>query len=545
VSVRPVAPGVLIPAVLGALALPALASAAGSIVSAEDQAPPILNNLLANGSTAVGQRVVGGPILENLLTVDSKGRYVPLLATEVPEGGDVRATGKGLSVTFTIKRNARWSDGRPVTADDVAFTVQTIKNPKNSVASRTGMEDIGSVRKLSPKRFTVLFTTPYAGWRDTFSMSGGYYILPRHILQGKDFNTVWNLGNNEDAPLIGSGPYVLRSFTPNKEAVLERNPRWRGRAGLDRITYRFLGTTETPVVQVRSGEATLTSPPPDFGLIQSLGGARGVDVQAPASATFEHLAINTEADPFKDVAVRRAFAHALDRKGLTEAVLRGQVNPLQSSLVPFQLGYRAVFERYGYNTGQARKLLEQAGWRPGGGGIFEKDGKRLSIEVQTTEGNDQRRKNIEYLASRAKAAGIELVYKGTPADRLFGGVLTRGEYQAAVFGLAGGLDPTQTQIYESRSVPTKANGFAGQNYYRLRDKALDDLLVKSDRTIATDARAELIGRWQARVADLVPLVPLYQRPQTVAYREQLKGVLQNPTQAEVFWNSGSWSVGRS
>ena len=170
------------------------------VVDAEDQVPPILNVLLADGATVPAQRVVSN-VLQNLLTVDDTGRYVPQLAQRVPTGDDLREG--PLRVTFHLRPEARWSDGEPVTARDVVFTWRTMMDPANEVAGRSGWDRIRSVRPGvdaaggscdADTCVTVAFDGDYAPWRDVFSVAGGYYLLPRHVLAGEDFNTVWNEG---------------------------------------------------------------------------------------------------------------------------------------------------------------------------------------------------------------------------------------------------------------------------------------------------------------------------------------------------------------
>jgi peptide/nickel transport system substrate-binding protein len=168
-------------------------SSGGTIIDAEDQSPPILNVLLADGATVTAQRIVSN-VLQNLLTADQTGAYVPQLAERVPQGDDIRQG--PLRVTFHLRPGARWSDGPPVTSADVVFTWRTMMDPDNQVASRAGWDQITAIRagrtasgEACPAQtcFTVAFRGDYAPWRDVFSVSGGYYVLPRHVLRGEDF----------------------------------------------------------------------------------------------------------------------------------------------------------------------------------------------------------------------------------------------------------------------------------------------------------------------------------------------------------------------
>ena len=344
----------------------------GTLVDAEYQSPPILNVLLADGVSTVGQRIATN-IQQNLLTVNEKGEYVPQLAEAVPSGQDVREG--PLRLTFRLRPEARWSDGEPVTTADVAFTLRTMMDEKNQIASREGWDKIA---RIEPGRtaaggscapttcFTVAFRGDYAPWRDIFSVSAGYFVLPRHVLRGKDFNTVWN-----DGGIVGSGPFTLQSYEPRVRAVLARSPSYWGSkdAGggpfLDRIVVNFLDSPAGVVNALRQGEAQMGSLTPDPDLIARADAIEGIAVQAVPSVFWEHLLLNVEAGPLTDPAVRRALAYAIDREQVVKVLLDSSFPVLQSVLKPFQLGYEPAFERYAYDPDRARSLLSAAGWTLG------------------------------------------------------------------------------------------------------------------------------------------------------------------------------------
>ena len=112
-----------------------------------------------------------------------------------------------------------------------------------------------------------------------------------------------------------------------------------------------------------------------------------------------------------------------------------------------------------------------------------------------------------------------------------------------MLAFGGGADPSVTGLLSSDQIPTEENGFSGQNVYRWSDPEADSLMRRSDARVDDAARARDLRRVQEIVASQVPLIPLYQQPNTVTHTTGLRGVRENPTQAEVFWNSGEWSLG--
>lgn len=522
----------------------------GTLIDAEGKAPAVINPLVADGTSVEAQRVVSN-VLQNLLTNDETGAYVPQLAERVPTGDDV--VPGPLRVTFRLRPEARWSDGEPVTSKDVVFTWRTMMTA-GQIASRTGWDQI---RTITPGRtatgescpvatcFTVAFKDDYAPWKDVFSVAGGYYVLPEHVLAGEDFDTAWNTGG-----IVGSGPFTLQEFTPGVRAVLARDPHWWGGADtgggpfLDRIVVNFLDTPAATLTALRQGEAQMASFLPDPDLVGRARDIPGMAVQEVPSLFFEHIVINTQAPPMDDPAVRRALAYAIDREQLVSVLLDGSVPVLQSLLRPSQLGYSPTFEPYRYDPDRAAGILEAAGWVRGDDGIFAKDGKRLEIDMSTFSGDDLRRTEVRLLAEQARKAGIEVHLRSRTPDQLFGNDLAHGDFTTALLAFGGGVDPSPTGLLASDQIPAEENGFTGQNVYRWSDPEVDRLLRSSDREVDEDARVAQLGRIQEILADQVPLIPLYAQPNTVAHVEALQGVRENPTQAEVFWNSGEWSLTR-
>ncbi len=520
----------------------------GTLIDAEDSAPAIVNPLLADGANVTAQRVVSN-VLQNLLTNDETGAYVPQLAEAVPSGEDV-ATGP-LRVTFRLRPEARWSDGRPVTAQDVVFTWRTMMSDDYQIASRTGWDQI---RAITPGRtaaggdcppatcLTVAFRGDYAPWKDVFSGAGGSYVLPRHVLRGEDFNTVWNSGG-----VVGSGPFTLEELQPGVRAVLARDPDWwaSGDTGggpfLDRIVVNFLDSPAATLTALRQGEAQMASFLPDPELIGRARDIPGMTVQQVPSLFFEHIVINTEAPPLHDPAVRRALAHAIDRDEVVEVLQEGSVPVLQSLLRPSQLGYAPTYERYAHDPRRAIDILEEAGWTRGPDGVFAKDGRPLEIPMATFSDDELRRAEVRLMAGQAEEAGIRIDLRSRTGDQLFED-LGQGTFTSALLAFGGGVDPSPTALLASDQIPSEENGFTGQNVYRWSDAEEDRLLRSSDREIDEAARVEQLGRIQEILADQVPLIPLFAQANTVAHVEALQGVRENPTQAEVFWNSGEWSL---
>lgn len=548
-------------AALGIGASSALAAPAkgGGVVFGQESPPDCLGPMLTECFTIYANRIMGdGTILENMMTNDAKGRYIPLLATKVPTGSDITLKNGVLSIKFSIQPKAAWSDGKPFTADDVIFTWKTIMNDDNGIASRIGWKDVASIKKQGSKAFTVTFKKgkTFAGWKDMFSLGGGFQMLPKHILQGKDYNTVWNNGGfDTNTPFIGTGPYVLQKYS-EEQTTLAPNPRYWGKSlkkgspFLNSITYNSGIGGAGVVTQLKSGEINASAPLPNFQFLNQIPGTPGIAVQSKPAVSIEHIALNTQAEPFTDPAVRRAFAYAIDRAGIINGLLNKQVPVLNSgpALVPAIPGYVPAFAKYSYNPTTVARILAGDGWAKGGDGIFAKNGQRLSIKVNYIPTNTQRQNNLNFLSQRAKAAGIELI--PNPDPNVFSASMPQGNFQASEFGFTGSPDPSQTSILAVDQVPTQANNFAGQNYYRYTGvstlSAQSDYIVSDPQNVPASLpfggpkRAAALKKMQEKLATDVPFIPLYVTPNTFAGKNTLVGPQTNVTQIDPFWNVWNW-----
>ena len=524
------------------LAGSAMAVSGNIVVVGEDQSPESLNQVSLGGATVVTHRVTCPIQCENLLGFDAKTfQYTPVLAETVPSvsNGGVKTSPK-FSVTFKIRKEAKWSDGVAVTSADVKFTVDQMLDPKFKAASRTGFDQIASVATPDAQTAVVTFKKPYAPWRDVFSPSGGAILIPKHIVEGKDFNTIWN---DDPKAVVGTGPYVFESYKKGESAVLVPSKNYWGstKPKLEKIVFSFLQSTTGQDVAFTSGEINWFNTPV-FALIPELRKIAKTKVDSPPGVTWEHLAFNQEHPVMKDLNVRKALAYAINPAELIRRSTGGNTKPLYSFLVPEQKPYyKPSWAKYKTNPAAVAKALTASGYAKNGKGIWAKDGKELNITFTTIAGNSTRENNFKLMKAQLAKVGIKM----TPIfdEKFFdaNGPNNTGKYMVGEFAFSASADPTQTQIFRSDVIPTKANGFSGQNTYRIKDKTLDGLLTKSDQATAVAQRVALMKAVQDRVANNLYLFPLYQRPEVTAYADNLQGVIVNPTQVGSTDKTESWA----
>jgi len=444
-------------------------------------------------------------------------------------------------VIYTIRKNARWSDGVPVTAKDFRFTWQTTRDPKNKEhIDPLGYEDIRSVTG-NGKRVTITFKRNYAAWRDLFN-----YVLPQHALQGTDMLTVWNdcICNPKkgNAP-IGDGPFLLTRFDRGSGVTLTRNPRaWFGkRAKLDSIVFRFITNTNSEIQAIRSGEVDAIYPQPQLALAD-LRNQSGLRVVTHVGLQYEHIEIaqGAKGNPLaKQKWLRQALITAVNRSAAAKALygtLNPSVGPLQSLVrLKGEKGYSNDFGKWNYNPTKVANMMRAHNCSKGGDGVFRCSGTKVSFDFASTTGNALRALAFTIFQDQAQKAGIELKNGFVPAGTLFGSKLPAHDFDLAMFTYLVRVDP----IY---NVATLSCG-SPSNYTEYCNRSVTKLLERSTRTTNDARRLALIKAVGKTVANDVPMIPLFQRPTYLVYKTSVKGMVDNASSQGPSFNAEAWSKG--
>jgi peptide/nickel transport system substrate-binding protein len=511
----------------------------GTITVGMDQEPQCLNSKIQCGSMAA-TTMINDSLFDGLLAIDKDGNYTPRIATEIPtreNGAVVETPDGGMTVTMHLKPDVNWSDGQPVTCDDVAFNWSTTMDDRWQVVSRKGWELISEVQ--CPDRLTVVFVfseryAPYLGLV-------GAAPLPRHVLEGKDFNKYFN----ESIP-ISSGPFLFDHWDRAVEVVLKRNPNYwdagaDDRPWLDRIRYVFVADTNTLKIQLRTGEVDIIAPPPDSTLKEELESFPRGEFQIEPGIYWEQIAFNNAKAPTNDINVRMAIAHAIDRDEITDVVLKKQVKRLDSTLLPAKKEYYIpAWENVNYDEAKVKEFLEKAGYERSGQ-YYTKGGKTLKVDFKSTAGNNLRLKVAQLLQQKLKKNGIMMTITLEPPNVFFGQSTVQGNYGMGLWAWSSGIDPSQETMFPCDQIPSEANDYSGQNNYRYCNEEVSRLIKEGNVTTDLQKRIQITHRIQTLMAADMPLLPLFQRPETLAYTDRSQGLDNNPLGGLV-WNAADWAV---
>lgn len=455
-------------------------------------------------------------------------------------------------VTYYIRPNANWNDGKPVTAQDFVFTLSTIMNkawdakPTGSgIVSRTGFDQIvPSKTKVfaNNKAVTFTFKQNYADWKDLFST-----ILPQHALAGTDFTTdfINDLKNPKNGQEISDGPFVFSSWNHGSDMTLVRNPKFYGhKAKLSSIVAKFLTNSNTEIQAVKGGEVDAIYPQPQLPLAD-LKTTPGLTVQSHLGPIYEHIDIQVgpHGNPLAKFAwVRQALMMSINRAALVKAVF----STLNPSLTPLgnviylnnQPAYVDHFKIWNYNPTKATQLMTSHGCTKGSDGIYSCKGTRMSFQFESTAGNQLRVLAFSVIQQQLKAQGIEVVNNFKPSNIYFGSDLPNGNTELAMFAWSGGVDPAP-----NTSIWSCANDGGTQNYMGFCDPKVDALFKKGNAELNPTVRKKYYNQADFLIAKDLPTIPLYQKPTFLVFKNAVKGMSDNTTQAGPMWNAENWSIG--
>ena len=473
-------------------------------------------------------------VVEGLVTSDEQMHIIPVLAAELPtieNGGVVVRPDGGMDVTWKLRPGVNWHDGTPHTSADVQFTVDAINKGDWKPESTDGFDRIASVTTPDSLTAVVHYKEVYAPYQMQFFRG----TLPKHVLQGRDIDKA----NDYNRSPLGTGPYRIAEWKTGEYVLLEKvKDYWRGPEypRIDSLLFRFLANTTTRINQLRSGEVHVVALVP-WDKVRELRGVPAIRLNQVLGNGYEHLTLNERKfPPFRDVRVRRALAHAVDRELIVRTILDSLVTTVNGAIQPLSWAYEPNVRRYDYDTASANRLLDEAGWKRGADGTRAKDGAPLAFTIITQAGFAIRENVSQAIQRQFRDVGVNASVRlidGTSISSLW----FSGDFDAMLHWWQMGADPELTLFFAADRTPP-----SGRNINYFSDDSLTRILYASDRTVDRAKRAELLKTAQRRVADMIPEIPLYNTAKIDAVPAGLRNFKGNPTNAGPFWNVYEWEL---
>ena len=436
-------------------------------------------------------------IFEPLYITSPAGQLVPWLA----QGHTVSSDGK--TYTFALRPGVRFSDGKPVTAQDVVFSISRAAHDSSGPLSFLDFA-IKSLKADGSKTVVATLSQPWAPFLSDISVFANA-VLP------KDFG-----GQSESAFFaapVGTGPFTLKSFTKGGNVSLERNPHYwqKGKPYLDAVTFAYVSDDNQRVLQLKSGQAQVISAVPPAQVAALQADSSVVLKEFPAWAA-DLLFFNEKVKQFADRHVRRAINYALNIPAIAKATTYGTAKP-GGSFFPPSLQYYKDVPTLSYNLSSAKKELAQSKYPHG-----------FTFSLLVPSGNAQYVAAATIIQQQLKPLGI-VVKINQLDDAAFHTAFEGFNYQAMINGAINDIsDPDEMASFQ---VDVKDGG--SHSFWTYYDNPAAIALVHQAETEADSSRrAALYARIQAIVAQDAPYIALDYPPNIYAWQPRVHGFAVNP-----------------
>lgn len=500
---------------------PEIGKYGGTYVTSSISDPRTFNAIVSQDSTS---SAVTDQMFDALVGADYiTGEIVPALAESWTVSQD------GRTWVFTLREGVQWSDGKPLTMDDVLFSLQAIftEGVDNSVRSLLTFEGKQvQFRRLDNRRIQFRTEKPIG----LFLRFIGFPVMPKHKLadalakSGAEFTKTWGINVNP-RDMVGSGPYLLQQYLPGQRIVMLRNTKfWQVDKKGQRLPYltRYVIITVPNLEQAR---LKFLAKETDFYGARArefaelkAGEAAGNYTVYDGSETFTSSFLVFNQNPagiappkltwFQDVRFRRALSHAIDRNTIVQQVFAGRGSPAWGPVsVGNKLYYNPNLPQYPYNPDRAQQLLAEAGYRKDASGVLrDPQGNVVEFSLSTVAGST----DFEAFANLARQdftkLGIRVNYAPEAFPSLVGKLTGTYRWDAIVIAISGGLEPgtgrnvwlTTGDLHMWRpNQPSPATEW---------EREVDNLFEQIARETDQEKRKALYFRWQQIIAEQVPLL---------------------------------------
>ena len=531
------------------------------------QAPSTLNPYLSGGTKEVESASM---VIEPLVRFDSDGEMVPWLVDEIPTVENGGVSEDLTSITWTLSEGVQWSDGTPLTAEDVVFTWEYCTHPEGGCAQSSYFDGVANVEAVDERTVRVTFDEPKPFPYTAFVGSES------PIIQKAQFQDCLGARAPEctDANFgpIGTGPFVVTDFRPNDVIQFEANDNFReeGKPAFQTVLFKGGGDAAAAARSVlETGEFdyawNLQIDPTILSEMEAQGNG---EVVTAFGTSVERLHLNqTDADPslgpdersvymdgenahpfLTDPIVGEALSKAIDRALIVD-IGYGAGGKMTCNVLPAPELYASTAndDCMAQDMEAAKALLDEAGWTDtDGDGIRDKDGQKLSVLFQTST-NAVRQDTQAIIKQAWDELGVETELRNVDASVFFGGDPsspdTFQKFYADIEMYTNNFSGVDPEAYMANwacsRIPGPDTQWQGENIQRYCDPAYDELVREMARTSDLEQRGELAKQMNDMLMQSYSLIPLVHRGGVSAHANDLGGIRMNDWDSEI-WNIKDW-----
>jgi len=504
----------------------------GRAVVGLSQEPTVFNPLMPHIEV---DDAIHFSIFDALFRMDPKGVVQPNLAVEVPSQKNGGISEDGLRWKIRLRDDVRWHDGTPFTAEDVKFTLELITNPKFRAWRPGGHSLVRDITVVSPTEITWRMEQAFAPYLSFLTET---FMVPKHVLE-KEADP--NAAAFNQSP-IGTGAFKWTRRVPGDHIELAANSEYFGEGPyLEQIVFKYIPDLTVFYTQFKSGDIDLT----DQSFITAdhyaeASKLQGREITLMVGGSVESLYLNLERPQFKEPAVRQALYAAIDKASIIDALYYGVVSATETFMPKESYYFNPNLPKQEFSLDAARKILDDAGWKPGPDGIREKNGVKLAFNNSTTAGNNLREQVQQFLQQTFAEIGVKMTISNLPAAVMFGDFWLKSQFDTAISAVTHliAADPDVTNRLATSAIAAK--GGKGSNVGQYSNPEVDDLLKTGAQTFDPEARRQIYNRVQEIVRQDLPFLPLFAATYVVGKKEGLEGWEVNPNTRVASWRAASW-----
>ncbi len=458
------------------------------------------NNLdLRQGTDAQSERV-GALVYDALVHKDEHFNLQPWLATTWERTDP-------LTWVFHLRPGVRFHDGKPLTAEDVAWSIRSLTDGTLVTPKAGSFAGVRAVEVRGPLTVAVRTRAPDPSL--LFNLSDGLFGV---VEKGA--------GREEGLHPVGTGPFRFIGQVQDKEVVLERNPVWwGGPPRLERVHFRVVPDNISMALELKKGSADVESNAITPDEVHALANVSHLRTDARPGADVYYMNFNVGDPALRDVRVRQAIALAIDRRPLIEALWRGRAVPADTLLPPgdWAAARPGDLPLYPHDPGQARALLDSAGFRPDSAGV------RLHLTLKTST-DETTRLLAQVLQAQMRAAGIDLELRSAEFGTFYADI-THGAFEMYILRWTGSNEDPDIfrYAYATGSFPPR-----GGNRGHYTNDRLDALLRSAAAAPTEEARRQTFLQVQQLLATDLPSIPLWYPDTVVVHSTRLAGIHLEP-----------------
>ncbi|MEP1522998.1 ABC transporter substrate-binding protein [Ascidiaceihabitans sp.] len=487
--------------VAGMASAPLVHAEGGTLVIASTQVPRHLNGAVQSG---IATAVPSTQIFASPLRYDENWEPQPYLAESWTVAED------GMSVTLNLVQNATFHDGKPVTSEDVAFSIMTTKenHPFKSMFAPVSTID-------TPDAHTVVINLDKPHPALLLALSPALApVLPKHIYgDGQDAKS-----HPANSAPVGSGPFMLEEFTPGEAVIMKKNPNFfiDGRPKLDEIIIRIIKDPSALLIAMENGDADMY---PFMAGSQEIKRLEKVDALSittdgyAAVGPINWLAFNTASPKLSDVRVRQAISYAVDRDFITKALHRGVSTAQRGPIIESSPYFDETIPSYDVDLDKAKALMAEAGFG---------DGMELTIDYIPGP-KEQQQSIAEYMKSQLKKIGVALTVRAAPDFPTWAGRVGGHDFELSMDIVFNWGDPV-IGVHRSYLSDNIKKGVIWSNTQQYSNAKVDELLNAAAVELDDAKRASLYAEFQQQVAADLPVYWINALPYHTAYNSKLKNV---------------------